>query len=174
LWLLAHGNTLFYAAWMTVMTNANPTPLKQALFDAYEGFADKRIKHLDRGDLFIVDDRQAKDHGADKKLYGWFVQIFAQVLDADTIKLSFRGDLPTSENVERWFGEHGAEDTNFGREVLIKRGAHEELGALAAALVAIVRPGAHYPVASWKYVCPRTAGSLRRLDRVLSATWVKN
>ena len=38
--------------------------LKQVLFNAYGGFADKRIKTLDKGALFIVDDRTPSDDDA--------------------------------------------------------------------------------------------------------------
>lgn len=154
------------------MNNANPTPLKQALFDAYGGFADKRIKNLERGDTFIVDDRGRNDYGADKSLFGWFVQVFLQVIDADTVKLSFRGELPSSKATEDWFGGHGAEVTNFGREVLVECGGQADLTALANAIAAIVAPGTRYPVRAWKYVAPRTAGTLRKVSRVLTQVWV--
>ncbi|MGR4866724.1 hypothetical protein [Caulobacter sp. LARHSG274] len=153
------------------MTNANPTPLKQALYDAYDGFADRRIKNLERGDTFIVDDRGRGDFGADKSLFGWFVQIFLQVIDADTVKLSFRGELPSSKATEDWFDKHFAEDTNFGREVLVKFGTQADLTALGDAIAAVVAPGTRYPVKAWKYVAPRTAGALRRVDRVLTQAW---
>jgi len=47
--------------------------LKKALFEAYGGFADKRIKKLESGSIFVVDDRSDGDRGADGKLYGYFV-----------------------------------------------------------------------------------------------------
>lgn len=38
--------------------------LKQRLLEEYDGFADKRIKKLESGSLFIADDRGGGDHGA--------------------------------------------------------------------------------------------------------------
>ena len=35
---------------------SKPMSLKQKLFDEYGGFADKRIKKLDKSDFFDVDD----------------------------------------------------------------------------------------------------------------------
>lgn len=43
--------------------------LKQVLFDAYGGFADKRFKNLDKGRLFIIDDRGPGDEDAAGKLF---------------------------------------------------------------------------------------------------------
>jgi hypothetical protein len=61
--------------------------LKQVLFNAYGGFADKRIKNLERGKLFIVDDRTRSDEDAAGKLFLWFCQVLAEVIDGDTVKI---------------------------------------------------------------------------------------
>lgn len=145
--------------------------LKQVLFDAYGGFADKRFKNLDKGRLFIIDDRGPGDEDAAGKLFLWFCQIFAEVIDQHTVKITMRGGVPDGPLVAKWFAEHGAEKTNFGREFTVRRGEEAGLAELAAAFRAIVRPGARYPVKSYKFVCPRIAASLDRLRDVLSKAW---
>jgi hypothetical protein len=145
--------------------------LKQVLFDAYDGFADKRVKNLDKGRLFIIDDRTQGDEDAAGKLFLWFCQIFAEVLDQGSVKITMRGDVPDGPLVARWFAENGAEKSNFGQEFVVRRGDEERLAELAAAFRAIVRPGARYPVKSYKYVCPRVAASLDKLRSVLREAW---
>jgi len=49
-------------------------PLKEALLAEYGSFVDKRVKTIDRGDRFIVDDQTRNDFGADKQLYGCSVR----------------------------------------------------------------------------------------------------
>lgn len=145
--------------------------LKQVLFDAYGGFADKRFKNLDKGRLFIVDDRTSGDEDASGKLFLWFCQIFAEVVDHDTVKITMRGGVPVGPLVAKWFAENGVKQTNFGREFLVRRSEEQRLSELAAGFRAIVRPGARYPVKSYKFVCPRVARSLDKLREVLVRAW---
>jgi hypothetical protein len=145
--------------------------LKQVLFNAYGGFADKRIKNLERGKLFIVDDRTRSDEDAAGKLFLWFCQVLAEVIDGDTVKIILRGDIPEGPLVAKWFEQHGATKSNFGLELVVPRRAEAELSALAAGFRAIVRPGVQYPVKSYKYVCPRTAGAIEHLQHVLEIAW---
>jgi len=86
--------------------------LKQAFLDAYGHFADKRIKNIDRGSSFIVDDRGPQDVGADGKLYPWFCQILAEVIDQNTVRITMRGNVPQGALVARWFEAHGAEEAS--------------------------------------------------------------
>lgn len=76
------------------MAATSTNRLKQVLFDAYGGFADKRVKNLDKDRLFIIDDRPEGDKGARGELYPWFCQIFAEAIDQDTVKIVMRGDVP--------------------------------------------------------------------------------
>lgn len=145
--------------------------LKQLFFDAYGGFSDKRIKNLDKGRLFIVDDRQRKDEDAAGHLFLWFCQIFAEVVDRDAIKITMHGDVPNSPQVAKWFADNGAENSNFGLKFIVKRGEEDRLKNLASAFRAIVRPGARYSVKSYKHVCPRVAASLLRVQHTLSEAW---
>jgi len=125
--------------------------LKKALIDVYGHFSDKRIKNIDRGSLFIVDDRGPGDHGADGRLYGWFFLIFAEVVDQDKITVTLRGQVPQSAAVLDWLETHGAQTTAAGIELRVQRGEEGELKALASAFRAIVTPGKTYSVKSYKY-----------------------
>jgi len=145
--------------------------LKQFLYDAYGGFADKRIKNIDKGKLYIIDDRTPSDEDAAGKLFLWFCQIFAEVLDAGTVRVTLRGSVPRSPLVTKWLASNGAEQANGEVQFSIRRGEEEGLGELARVFRAIVRPGAHYAVSSYKYVCPRTAASIERLQSVLKKAW---
>lgn len=150
---------------------ATTNELKQKLFDAYNGFADKRVKSLDKERLFIIDDRREADQDAVGKLFLWFCQMFADVVDKHTVKIIMRGDVPDGPLVAKWLAENGAEKSNFGLEIVVHRGEQDRLSDLAVGFRAIVRPGARYNVKSYKYVCPRVAGSLDKFRRVLSDAW---
>ena len=152
-------------------TVSTTNELKQKLFDAYNGFADKRVKNLDKESLFIIDDRKKSDEDAAGKLFLWFCQMFAEVVDKDSVKIIMRGDVPDGPLVAKWLAENGAGKSNFGQEIVIRRGEQDRLSTLAAGFRAIVRPGARYDVKSYKYVCPRVAGSLDQFRRVLSEAW---
>lgn len=45
------------------------------------------------------------------------------------------------------------------------------IGELAAYFRQIVRPGARYNTPNYKYVCPRTANSLEKLEKALDKIW---
>lgn len=149
-----------------------PEPsLKSHLYRAYGGFADKRIKDLSKSDRFIIDDRNANDFNAKKHLYPYFCLMLARVLSSDTLEITLRGNIPTSARIEHWVAN---------RSVIYKTGAQHELTItirlgqeaileeLASLMDDIVRPGGlRYSVPSYKYVCPRTSRSLRRLVETL-------
>jgi hypothetical protein len=150
--------------------------LKRTLFDEYNGFADKRIKNLDRGNRFIVDDRVESDVGADRKLLSYFCMIFAEVLSETEVRVLLHGNVPVGERVRKWISAHGGDMQDTGlRESLtftVTKDRLGILGELAEAVESIVAPGApRYEVKSYKYVCPRTAHSLRRLKQTLDRAW---
>lgn len=89
-------------------------PLKQSLLNEYGHFADQRLKKIDSGSLFIVDDRIPSDHGADRKLYPWFCLIFADVIEPNAVKVTMRGGIPRSANVEKWIRRMGSTTRNMG------------------------------------------------------------
>jgi len=145
--------------------------LKKVLFDAYDGFADKRIKKLDKGMYFIVDDRDDGDEDARGELFLWFCQIGLKVEAVDAVTITLRGGVPESPRVAQWLEKMGAQKTAFAIEVPIQRGQEAQLAGLADAFRAITRRGARYDVKAYKYVCPRAAGALENLAKVLHAAW---
>lgn len=151
------------------MTTKNE--MKRALFDAYDGFAEKRLKNIENDAPFIVDDRSSGDFGADKQLFLWFCQMFVEVNSGDCIQVTMRGGLPDSADVAAWFDTIGAQDDARGKTFEIGVGQQDALLDLADRMEAIIAPGKRYPVAAYKYVCPRTAGSLRRMHSVIDKVW---
>jgi|HubBroStandDraft_1064217.scaffolds.fasta_scaffold37320_3 hypothetical protein len=148
--------------------------LKKILYEEYEGFADKRIKHLDRGSMFIVDDRTPGDSGADKKLFLWFCSIFAEVISGSEVKIALRGGVPTGASVNSWIARNKkrlAVQPNGELSFTIKRGQEQKLIELGDAIITIVAGGNRYAVNAYKYVCPRTARSLKRLATTLGRAW---
>jgi hypothetical protein len=146
-------------------------PLKQALLDAYGHFADKRIRDIDRGDLFIIDDRGPGDLGADRKLFSWFCSIFAQVISSDVVKVSLRGGVPHSTAVAHWIDKYQGIKSEGRLEFNVRAHDVAKLKDLAGAFRSIIRPGVRYPVRSYKYVCPRAAASLDRFYETLTGHW---
>lgn len=148
--------------------------LKEALFRAYGGFADKRIRKLEKGNTFIVDDRSAGDYGADRNLFLWFCSIFVEVISGDEVKVRLFGGVPMASSVEEWAKANDAtlDASPNGQLVFhIKKGEQPDLLSLATAIKCIVAPGKTYPIAAYKYVCPRTAHSLIKLASELTSAW---
>lgn len=146
--------------------------LKQALFNHYGQFADKRIKNIDRGNLFIADDRGPGDYAADKSLFLWFCSIFAEVIDGNTLKVSMRGGVPKGAAVAAWIKKHAAVSSDESLTFTVTSDDVSKLTELAAAFRSIVSRGApRYAEKAYKYVCPRTAAALDALGKVLGAHW---
>jgi hypothetical protein len=148
--------------------------LKKLLFDKYDGFADKRVKKLSKASVFVVDDRSPNDESSSGKLYLSFCMIFANVRSNNDVQVSLCGNVPGGEQVEEWLAEHGLSVTEGIQKRLaftVTPGEEEMLSTLADAIESIVAPGNRYPVKSYKYACPKTAGSLRRLKYVLDSAW---
>ena len=147
------------------------TILKKELFSTFGGFADKRIKNLDRSSLYIIDDRSEGDVGADGKLYSYFCMMFATAKDGGAVQVELRGNVPNSSGVADWFEKNNTagEANQFVFE--IKTGEQHKLETLAKAFEDIVARGRRYPVSNYKYVCPRVAYSLRELRGALDRAW---
>jgi hypothetical protein len=146
--------------------------LKRIMFDAYSGFADKRIKNLGKGIFFVVDGRRSGDFDARGDLFLWFCQIGLKVEDRDTVTLTLRGGVPESARVKELLAAMGAKQTAFATEVEIPRGRESTILELATAFRAITSPGARYGIKAYKYVCPRAASSLASLANILHEAWV--
>jgi hypothetical protein len=143
--------------------------LKRALFDAYG----RKVKNIDRIDHFVVDDRNEGDIASDRQLYSYFCQIVAQVAEEGAaVKVTLSGNVPRSASTEQWCGRHSVSGSEHGMVFNVSRGNVDILADLARAILAIVAHGAaRYSVPSYKYVCPRTAGSLMLLHRILVEHW---
>lgn len=147
---------------------ADATELKQALLAEYGHFADQRIKRLDKGHLFIVDDRSPGDYGANRQLFSYFCLIWADVIGPDEVEVTLRGNVPAGASVSQWRKANGIK----GTEAIVFRvtpNSLEKLTTLAAAFKAIV--AGSYSVKSYKFTCPRTAKSLVRLHKALAKHW---
>lgn len=149
--------------------------LKEILFQNYGGFSDKRIKDLKKSSRFIVDDRTEQDYGANKKLYFVFCSIFVEVLSDDEVQVRLIGNVPISSEIEEWTEINEAvlqKDLEARLLFKIKKGNEGRLYDLAEKIMGIVAPGApRYNVPSYKYICPRTGRSLKRLAKVLEDAW---
>ncbi|MER8929581.1 hypothetical protein NKJ13_03220 [Mesorhizobium sp. M0174] len=146
--------------------------LKQVFLDEYGHFADKRQKNLDTASRFIVDDRNEGDYDARNKLFGWFCQITADVKTRDRVDLSIGSQVPKSPAVEAWLKANTSPGSYGFPAIVINRGDQSKLLELAAAIKAITARGApRYEVKAYKFVCPRTADSLKRVKIVLDKAW---
>lgn len=143
--------------------------LRGVLFDAYDGFGDKRLKDLGRDTPFIVDDRGKGDLDAQGHLFLWFCQIWAQVEAPDRVRVTLRGGVPDGAAAAQWFQAHDAHHSNFGLEVIITPANAADLETLAKSFLAITK--SRYEVKAYKYVVPRVAKSLRKLRDVLGHAW---
>jgi hypothetical protein len=152
--------------------------LKEALLAAYGHFSDRRIKNIDRGSVFIVDDRGPGDFGADKQLFSVFCMIFADVKAADNVEVNLHKNVPVGPSVSAWSSRVGARvvSSSLAKSLSfnVSPTSLRHLEELAAAVRAIVAPGApRYTERSYKYVCPRVSASLLRLRKVLASAWAE-
>jgi hypothetical protein len=149
--------------------------LKELLFKEYGGFADRRIENVEDGHLFAVDDRTADDNAPDGNLQAYFCMIFADVISPTRLNVVLSGNVPDSDAVREWAEKYEAQSgvgMNADLQLAVQKGEQPRLRELADAIRFIVAPGApSYPVASYKYICPRTAASLERLADILDKAW---
>lgn len=143
--------------------------LRAVLFDAYDGFADKRYKHPTRDLPFIVDDRTEKDEDAGGGLFSWFCLMFVTVEAADRVNLALRGGIPQSPSIATWLEEQGAAHTNFGTEIVLTPANLSSLDDLIIRFAAITKKP--YNIKAYKYVVPRVCNSLAKLKKVLAEAW---
>jgi hypothetical protein len=154
--------------------NVGMSKLKRILFDEYGGFADKRIKKLEKGNLFIVDDRTESDCAADKSLFLWFATLFVESVSDDELKLHAGGAFPNGADVRRWLKVNRITTSEGHRlfSATLTPKNYSILDTLPHAVAKIVERGAPpYEVKAYKYVCPRTAKSLTRLSNTLKKAW---
>jgi hypothetical protein len=135
------------------------------------GRPDKRRKRFTLDDWFVVDDRQDRDFDARGELFLWFCGIHVQVIDNNKIRLTLRGNVPSSDEVDVLLRSFEVDFDEDHATFVVHPDSLACLDSLADALRNIVAPGKTYTVNSYKYVCPRTADSLLRLRDGLSEFW---
>ncbi len=149
--------------------------LRQHLYECYGGFSDRRVKDLSKSDTFIADDRSDRDRNARGELYGYFCMIFVRVKGDGMVEVDLRGNVPMSDGVREWVRDVGASyatELQPSLQFSVTRDEMPQLEQLAERVEAIVAPGApRYNVPNYKYVCPRTGASLRRLAHILGDYW---
>jgi len=150
----------------------DPMALKASFIAEYGGFADRRITKIEKGHIFIVDDRGRGDFAANGNPYSYFCAIMVDVISDDLIEVSLSGNVPRGPTVTAWIARHKPTSETPFLEFNVAKGEQKILADLASAMRAIVRRGApRYDTPSYKYVCPRTAYSLDRLKSVLDRAW---
>src|SRR5438270_12046772 len=114
------------------------THLKEALLKEYGSFADKRIKSLDKGSQFMVDDRAPNDFDSRGHLYNWFCMIFAEVQLDGSLEIVLTGSVPDGESVREWIAKNRdlVVNESFGKRLTFKvaQGQHVRIQTLATAI----------------------------------------
>jgi hypothetical protein len=153
------------------MADTEGKALKTALLAEYGHFADKRIKNIDKGSVFVVDDREQGGLASDGKPFGWFCEVYANLVSDDCVEVTLRGQIPRGRSLDAWMESHGGElveQWGVDRMVLtVEVGTPQKLIELADAFASIVKPPARYKVPSYKYSCARLYAGLHRLHGVL-------
>lgn len=145
--------------------------LKTHLFSRYGSFADKRIKKIEKGHLFIGDTRSKGGIASDGSLYGWFCGIFVDVKSNEEVQITLYGNIPVSPAVNEAIRALNGDPESSRIELGIRIGNVSRLKKLSALVDSIVAPGRRYSTANYKYMCPRTAYSLRTLAGYLEEFW---
>jgi hypothetical protein len=149
---------------------------KKILLLAYGGFADKRIKDIDKSDMFTVDDRDEPDLGYDRKPLSSFCKISVKVRSNKSVTVTLFGNIPAGKDVKLWLARHNCEIRTPARQSMlefnVKKGNNARLNELADAIEQFVETSElHHIVKSNKFVCLRTAKSLRHLNAILDEAW---
>jgi hypothetical protein len=147
--------------------------VKRVLFDDYDGFADKRLKKIERDAPFIIDDRQGGDYDARGQLFLWFCAMYAEVEEGDQVRLTLSGGVPQADAISKWFSANGGNEreTFSGRQavIIVTPDNFHELTMLAGHFDAIIER--KYSVNAYKYVVPRVRTSLMKFHSVLTTVW---
>lgn len=148
-----------------------PYKLREYLYYHYGSFADKRIKRIEKGRTFIGDTRDNGGIASDGSLYGWFCGIFVNVDSDEEVLVTLSGNIPRSSSVDVIFEKLGALPSASRIEFAINKERVPILHELADKIASIVAPGQRYSTPNYKYMCPRTAESLRKLAGYLEEYW---
>jgi hypothetical protein len=165
-----HGQATLSKKKTRTMTSEDPTAeLRHALYAAFEQPMPNRYRYTG---FIVIDDRSRKDRGADRRLFSWFCEMLAEVIDATTVRVTLKGNVPMGPAVREWLRMHKLGMHKLDELVFDVRPSNVEiLHSLSIAIRSIVKRGARYDVPSYKYVCPRVAKALDRLRNTLRKHW---
>jgi len=148
--------------------------IKRYLFNQYGGFGDKRIKDINKDYPFKIDDQTEHDN------HDQFCGVFVRVIDDTNFELDLTNNAPPSPRikalVESKGGKVQAESGYSSINVKLTLEDHDFIEQLSDEIGNLVSPGRKYGDPNWKWLCPRTAVSLRRFADVLrgySGKWRK-
>ena len=140
---------------------------KKYLFNRYGGFGDKRVKDINKDYPFKIDDQTDGDN------HDRFCGIFVRVIDDANFELDLTNNAPTSpkikELVESKRGEVQAESDYGSINVTLTLDDHIFIERLSNEIDRLIAPGRKYTDPNWKWLCPRTAESLRQFAGVLKS-----
>ncbi|REJ91779.1 MAG: hypothetical protein DWQ35_13835 [Planctomycetota bacterium] len=140
--------------------------LKRFLFDRYGGFANKKLKDVERDEAFQIDDFGPEDR------YHLCCHIQLRVNGDNAFELSLE-NIPTNRELSELIALRGPNiaDGDFGTNISLQLNLADIgfLRDLARVVRRITRRGQRYNNPNWKWVCRRTGESLERLARYLEA-----
>jgi len=149
-----------------------PVKLIAYLLEWYGEFADRRTRHVTKGRRFIANSR-TDDSGLTSggEFYGWYCGIWVDVESEDEVLIILEMNIPKSLAVDATLTKlevvRGFQSARFR----IRPETLSLLYRLADQIGEIVAPGLRYPEPTYKYMCPTTAASLKRLANYLSRFW---
>lgn len=146
--------------------------LKGRLFKELGGFGDKRIKNLNKSDLFICDNREHAARDARGELFGWYCTVNLRVITGDIVHIELGNAMPTNDAVNDWWEANTVEGKYRRKVVALKKGDEHKLSELAKLIGAIVKK--RYQVKAYKYVCPEVASVLKTTEKTLKKVWGNN
>lgn len=140
--------------------------LKQYLFNKYGGFADSRIKKIEKCDRFKIDDQRPSDN------IELFCGIFVTIVSDDRFVLFLSNNAPKTKAIRELVkSKSGTIKTNRGytqMEVELNVGDISFLRKLSALTKSIIAPGKKYSDANWVWRARRISESLDKFVEILS------
>jgi hypothetical protein len=140
--------------------------LKRFLFNQYNGFADKRIKDISKDYAFKVDDQSSID------VHDQFCGIFVRVIADNRFMLSVTNNAPINRSIRVLLKPKKAKistiENRSSFEIELSVMDIDFIRDLSKEIADLVFPGKKYKDRNWKWLCPRTAGSLKLLADILS------
>lgn len=146
------------------------TSLKSSLFEAFGGFADKRIKNLAKADYFLCYDHDAAPKDAQGKLFLWFCPIGLRAIAGDLVHIHMGKAMPRNIEVDAWWDANTVAGQYGQKIVPVTPATIGKLGELASLIAAITKKP--YSVKAYKYVCPEVAEVLRLTEQRLREIWM--